>query len=181
MPCYGKPDRLYNIADLLQGYDKDDPLAFTKSWDFKTYCRYIADGAATPRTLDIRLAQAEHDARIAEALKNFLNREPKPKLVGIMGGHGLSRSHPAYAAVAHLGRHLTQHGYLVVTGGGPGAMEAAHVGATFCAADDASFAQALVALASVPSLSNLDGILDDRGDPLPERVGDVEQARLWLK
>lgn len=139
MAAYGKPDRLYDISDLLQGYDKDDPMAFAKSWDFRTYSTYIADGAATPRTLEIRLAQAEHDARIADALRAFLDREPTPKLVGVMGGHGLSRLEPAYAAVARLGRHLTQTGYLVVTGGGPGAMEASHVGATFSHASDAAF------------------------------------------
>jgi hypothetical protein len=62
----------------------------------------------------------------AEALKDFLNRDPTPKMVGIMGGHGLSRSATsAYAAVARLARHLTQAGCLIVTSGGPGAMEAA--------------------------------------------------------
>jgi hypothetical protein len=49
-------------------------------------------GGAAPKTLDIRLAQAGHDARIAEALKVFLDRPSAPKLVGIMGGHGLPRS-----------------------------------------------------------------------------------------
>ncbi|MEH2563755.1 hypothetical protein [Bradyrhizobium sp. AZCC 2289] len=82
MLLYGEPDKLYTIDDLLQGYDRDDPMAFAKSWDFRTYGTYFADGAATPKTLDIRLAQAGHDARIAQALKDFLNRESKPKLVG---------------------------------------------------------------------------------------------------
>jgi len=67
MPTYGKPDRLYTADDLLDGYDRNDPAAFTKSWDFRTYATYVADGAATPKTLQVRLAQAEHDARIAEA------------------------------------------------------------------------------------------------------------------
>ncbi|MGY3585583.1 hypothetical protein ACVIGB_005362 [Bradyrhizobium sp. USDA 4341] len=34
LPDYGKPDRLYDIGDLLQGYDPSDKLAFVKSWDF---------------------------------------------------------------------------------------------------------------------------------------------------
>jgi hypothetical protein len=94
-------------------------------------------GGAAPKTLDNRLAQAGHDARIAEALKVFLDRPSAPKLVGIMGGHGLPRSTTgAYAAVARLAKHLTREGYLIVTGGGPGAMEAGHLGATFGGATD---------------------------------------------
>ncbi|MFB9261770.1 hypothetical protein ACFFWD_01060 [Bradyrhizobium erythrophlei] len=179
MPDYEKPDRLYDIADLLRGYDQDDPLAFTKPWDFATYRRFISDGAAPPRALEIRLVQAEHDARVAGVLKRFLDRAPKPKLVGVMGGNGLLRPQPAYIAVAQLGRHLTQNGYLLVTGGGPGAMEAAHLGATFSAADHAAFNEAF-ALATVPSLPPLDDILTLSGDLAPgyESKGDV--ARQWL-
>jgi hypothetical protein len=67
MLAYGEPDKLYSIDDLLQGYDRNGPMAFAKSWDFRTYGTYFADGVATPKTLDIRLAQAGHDARIAES------------------------------------------------------------------------------------------------------------------
>jgi hypothetical protein len=51
---YGEPDMLDNSDDLLRGYDRDDPMAFAKSWDFQAYATYIVDGAATPRSLDIR-------------------------------------------------------------------------------------------------------------------------------
>lgn len=180
MAAYEKPDRLYEFSDLLQGYERDDRMGFAKSWDFRTYCTYIADGAVTPRALDVRLAQAEHDARIAEALRAFLDQDPKPKLVGIMGGHGLSRKDIAYVAVARLGRHLTQNGYLVVTGGGPGAMEAAHVGATFSNASNGAFEQALALLADVPVLPNMEGIVGDNGEPTPGREYDFNNARLWL-
>ncbi|WP_051390214.1 hypothetical protein [Bradyrhizobium sp. Ec3.3] len=150
--AYGTLAQLYTSADLLDGYDPNDPMAFTKSWDFQTYRTYVADGGTTPKTLDIRRAQADHDAHIADALKVFLDREPKPKLVGIMGGHSLKRSDEAYRAVARLGRHLTQRGYLIVTGGGPGAMEAAHVGATLSAAGDAALEDALRQLSTVAAL-----------------------------
>ena len=181
LPDYGKPDRLYDIGDLLQGYDPSDELAFVKSWDFGAYRRYITDGSATPRTLDIRLAQAEHDARIAEALKAFLARPTEPTLVGVMGGHSLSRLHPAYKAVAELGRYLTKRGYLLVTGGGPGAMEAAHVGATFAYADDATFARALTALGEEPSLpKGLGNILTKSGDLAPGYEESADGARKWL-
>lgn len=47
--AYGTPSRLYTSADLLDGYDPNDPMAFTKSWDFKTYRTYVADGALQRR------------------------------------------------------------------------------------------------------------------------------------
>jgi hypothetical protein len=47
---YGEPDRLYDGSHPLQECDPSD--------------KYISDDAATPRTLEIRHAQAEHDARI---------------------------------------------------------------------------------------------------------------------
>ena len=180
MPDYGKPNKLYDSADLLRGYDPKDKLAFVKSWDFSTYRRYIADGTATPRTLEIRLAQAEHDARIAEALKAYLDRNPKPKLVGVMGGHSLSRADLAYKAVAQLAHHLTRRGYLLVTGGGPGAMEAAHVGATYSAADGETLAHALTMLGTAPSLPMLDGILTASGELAPGYEDKADKARLWL-
>lgn len=181
LPDYGKPDRLYDIGDLLQGYDPGDELAFVKSWDFGAYRRYISDGTAAPRTLEIRLAQSEHDARIAEALKAFLARPTEPTLVGVMGGHSLSRKDAAYRAVAELGRYLTQRGYLLVTGGGPGAMEATHVGATFAYADDAALDRALTALGDEPSLpKGLGNILTKAGNLAPGYEEATKGAGRWL-
>ncbi|WP_271611198.1 hypothetical protein [Bradyrhizobium sp. CCBAU 21360] len=65
-PGYRKPEKLHDIADLLQGYDPSDTLPFVKSRDFGTYRLYISDGAATPASLKFRLGKAEHDARLAE-------------------------------------------------------------------------------------------------------------------
>ena len=73
-----KPNRLYDISDLLEDYDPTDRLAFVKSWDFRTYQHYVGDGAATPRSLEARLAQAEHDARIAQPLKDYLDQSQSP-------------------------------------------------------------------------------------------------------
>jgi predicted Rossmann-fold nucleotide-binding protein len=66
-----------------------------------------------------------------------------------MGGHALERGTDAYAAAARLGRRLAAADLLVVTGGGPGAMEAANLGA-FCE-NDAVLSDALERLAAVPS------------------------------
>ena len=46
-----------------------------------------------------------------------------------MGGHALTRADPAYAEAAVLAHDLAGRGLTVATGGGPGAMEAANLGA----------------------------------------------------
>lgn len=176
---YGTPNRLYTSDDLLDGYDPSDPMAFTRSWDFLMYRTYVSDGGATPKTAAIRRAQADHDACIADALKQHLERE-KPKLVGIMGGHGLTRADSAYSAVARLGRHLADQDYLVVTGGGPGAMEAAHLGALFVNATEPAFERALALVATQPNLPKLNDIVTASGEIAPGREKDIDDCRAWM-
>jgi predicted Rossmann-fold nucleotide-binding protein len=68
-----------------------------------------------------------------------------------MGGHTLTRDHPAYADAAWLGRTLARSGLLVATGGGPGAMEAANLGAHLAPLPDGALPRALRTLAETPS------------------------------
>ncbi len=49
--------------------------------------------------------------------------------MGVMGGHAVSRDTEPYAGAARLGHRLAAAGLAVLTGGGPGAMEAANLGA----------------------------------------------------
>ena len=51
-----------------------------------------------------------------------------PKAVSVFGSARTPRDHPHYAAGVELGAALARAGYAVVTGGGPGAMEAANRG-----------------------------------------------------
>lgn len=80
------------------------------------------------------LAQRIHDHAIDNALTGYL--ESHPKVVAIMGGHSLTRDAETYRTVSAIARSLTRSGYLVVTGGGPGAMEAGNLGAWLAPADD---------------------------------------------
>jgi uncharacterized protein (TIGR00730 family) len=53
-----------------------------------------------------------------------------PRAVSVFGSARTPREHPHYAAGVQIGAALAQAGYAVITGGGPGAMEAANRGAS---------------------------------------------------
>jgi predicted Rossmann-fold nucleotide-binding protein len=61
------------------------------------------------------------------------------------------RGQPDYREVVLLARELTRQGFFTVSGGGPGAMEATHVGAWFARRTDAEVEEALALLAQAPS------------------------------
>jgi len=92
------------------------------------------------------LAQRIHDHAIDGALDEFLASHEK--VVAIMGGHSLKRDDPGFATVARLARSLALRGYLVVTGGGPGAMEAGNLGAWLAAYGEDSIDRAVSMLAA---------------------------------
>jgi uncharacterized protein (TIGR00730 family) len=53
-----------------------------------------------------------------------------PRAVSVFGSARTPREHPHYAAGVAIGTALAEAGYAVITGGGPGAMEAANRGAS---------------------------------------------------
>jgi predicted Rossmann-fold nucleotide-binding protein len=121
----------------------------------------LYDDAAYPRCLDARayawaerptdphatLARALHDHAIDAALGAWTADRD---LVGVMGGHAARRGDAAYADAARLG-HLLAAGHVVATGGGPGAMEAANLGAWLARRTDGDLDEAVSMLGDVPS------------------------------
>jgi predicted Rossmann-fold nucleotide-binding protein len=67
-----------------------------------------------------------------------------------MGGHAARRGTPEFAQAAELGRLLARTGRLVATGGGPGTMEAANLGAYLSRIPHAEFQDVLAGLGNVP-------------------------------
>ena len=94
------------------------------------------------------LLQRIHDHSIGDALDELIAGRD---IVGVMGGHALVRGDDGYAEIAQLGRKLAEAGFVVATGGGPGAMEAANLGASLAGRPEADMARALARLAKAPS------------------------------
>lgn len=102
------------------------------------------------RSLARTLAISLHDHAIGDALDEATAGFDPKGFVGVMGGHDLLRGSEAYAEAARLGLRLTRAGRTVLTGGGPGAMEAANLGAWMSTHPD-ELDVALGILADVPS------------------------------
>ncbi len=130
-----QPHELY--AGLAKyGYDST-PDARAYAWSRE---------ADLHRDVFVTLLRAIHDDSVSDALTEFVGGSP---VVGVMGGHALTRDSEAYAGAARLGLRLASSGMVVATGGGPGAMEAANLGA-LCRTD-AAVTDALARLAGIPS------------------------------
>lgn len=121
---------LYHPMELFEGFDSTNKEGYFETKDYQIYKQYLAQGRANPPSIQTTLARRLHDHSITEALENAIRDK---KVVAIMGGHGMERSDPFYRQIAQLARTLTNKGFLMVSGGGPGAMEATHLGAFFAA------------------------------------------------
>ncbi|HET8765851.1 MAG TPA: Rossmann fold nucleotide-binding protein [Pedococcus sp.] len=133
--------RLYSPQELYAGLDDG---GYDATPDARAY-RWTRRGSVRHDAF-VTLLRAIHDDSITDALTEFIAGRP---VVGVMGGHALGRGSTSYARAAACGHALATAGVMVATGGGPGAMEAANLGAL--AADSAALQDALDRLAAVPS------------------------------
>ena len=129
-------DGLYEPDELY------DTTPYPASLDARAYAWALAD-----RSPEALLCRALHDEGIDQALGRWC--APRD-LVGLMGGHGVLRGSREYDDAARLGR-LLGATRTVATGGGPGAMEAANLGASLARADPSVVDRALAVLAEVPT------------------------------
>jgi predicted Rossmann-fold nucleotide-binding protein len=120
------------------------------------------------------MMRALHDSSLTLDVGRLIAGE---RVVGIMGGHQLPRTSDDYHRVADLGRTLARRGMLVLTGGGPGAMEAAHLGAALARRPDGELASAIATLEAMPVMPRIQAIVSEHG-----RVRDrlVREAHEWM-
>jgi predicted Rossmann-fold nucleotide-binding protein len=134
---------LYTRAELMAGWPGE-------TFDARVQRHVLEHGFRSPPAEEA-LAQRLHDHHVDVALSQLLCSDPRQRVVGIMGGATTPRTDPWYRRVAELARLLSRAGYLVASGGGPGTMEAANLGAFLSGCDDGALDEALALLARVPT------------------------------
>jgi predicted Rossmann-fold nucleotide-binding protein len=140
--------RLYTPDELFDVFDPADPCSYCDCLDARVYAHFRGTGGADEPPMLETLARRLHDHGITEALEALLSRHEG--VVAFMGGHAMRRDDPTYLEVARMARALARRGFVVATGGGPGAMEAANFGARAVELDDAQLDSAVGMLAKAP-------------------------------
>lgn len=168
---------LYTPDELMAGYEPDGPPRLADTADGRIYAHYTRHhrpGRPTP--VMAALAYRIHDHAIDNALYDLLHPRdaPEKKVVGVMGGHRMRRDEAAFLQVTRIGWKLARHGYFVATGGGPGAMEAANLGAYLAGYDAAAVDEAVALLAERPRYE--DAGYFDRAYAVRERYPDGRES-----
>ncbi|MBQ5752564.1 MAG: hypothetical protein IIV89_06950 [Bacteroidaceae bacterium] len=147
------PAQLYAPATLYAGYDYRSPETFERCYDTRIYSHYVECGKQAADIAET-LARSLHDHSVSDALHDFLSRYDERRVVAVMGGHALLRTDGNYRKVVMIAKRLAERGCLMITGGGPGAMEAAHLGVWLAGRNDSAVDDALMFLSQVPSYND---------------------------
>lgn len=134
--------RLYTPAELLAGCE-------TSGYSSTVDARVHEWLQQQTHELDQVTARALHDDAMDSALTQFVAERP---VVGLMGGHALQRTEPAFRDTAWLAWELARAGNIVATEGGPGAMEAANLGAYLSCEPESTVDDAVRMLGEVPDI-----------------------------
>ncbi|MDB4419259.1 hypothetical protein N9291_01505, partial [bacterium] len=149
LPYHPYRGDLYTREELMKGWSADDD----QSLDKRIYDHFVAKGKKNPDIVEA-LAERLHDHAVDDALTDLLEgrveRDGQKKVVAIMGGHGTFRDDKWFRTVAHLACRLTREGYFIASGGGPGMMEAANLGAHLADLDESALDAVLDSLAAAP-------------------------------
>ena len=160
LPYQPIPQALYTGADLFRGFEPGNAESWTRTLDFEIYRHFVTEGRSAPRNPYMGMMQALHDSAISEATTAFIESR---KVVAIIGDHKMARDSAVYRSIAIIARRLTRAGFLICTGGGPGAMEAGHLGAALAGCNDAELDGALRQLSAVPVVPDLGKIVAPDG------------------
>ena len=145
--------KLYTSDELYAGYTPDRPESYDNCYDTQIYRHYLATGKQTSDAKE-SIARTLHDQGMYVALGEFFRVHNYMKWIGVMGGHTLLRTDSMYRQIVFLSKRLTEQGFYMLTGGGPGAMEATHLGAWMAGRKDEEVEDALQLLSVAPSFSD---------------------------
>ena len=143
---------LYTWRELMEGYSVEkDESTDLKIYEHFSHCR-------NNPSINEALWQRLHDFSIDDALRRLMDFGgdglPRRRAVGIMGGHGTARTSPDYHKVVRTAKALTEAGYFVMSGGGPGIMEAANLGAYLAGVTDEELTWVMNTLATAPKYTD---------------------------
>ena len=147
-------EQLYSAESLYKGYQPGKPLSFRECYDQQVYQHYLKAGKSATEIKET-LARTLHDHSMTNAMNDFLAQFDEKQVVGIMGGHGLLRNEEAYRQVVMVSKTLAENDCLMVSGGGPGAMEATHLGAWMAGRTEEETNDALAMLQEAPSYKDI--------------------------
>lgn len=149
VPFHVLRERLYSPQELFDAYVPGSPETFDRCADTVIYRHMVASGKITADPM-VQSARSMHDTSIRNCMKRFLADYEQRRVVGVMGGHALPRTDSAYRQVVEVSKQLTEMGYLMISGGGPGAMEATHLGAWLAGRPVEDVDRALEILSAAP-------------------------------
>ncbi|WP_433389095.1 hypothetical protein [Micromonospora sp. KLBMP9576] len=156
LPYPTQPTHLYTPEELAAGFAEG---GFAGMYDTRVYGHFRAHGGALPdvrEALGQRLHDHGVDNALADATRAWLSTHGPQSVVGIMGGHAVRRGSVSYRMAAVLGWELARADRLIVTGGGPGVMEAANLGAYLALRPVEDLEAAIDLLAGAPDFTDHD-------------------------
>ena len=162
---------LYSVRELMEGYPRE-------TLDQRIAAHYKDHGRNLPDVHEA-LAQRIHDHAIDAALQRFAtpNQDVAAKIVGVMGSHSVARdTNGNYSVVARMAWNLARKGFVVVTGGGPGMMEAANLGAFLSASKETDLDDALKTLSAFPDYTKNPAGYVNAARTVREKYGDSGQS-----
>ena len=144
---------LYSPTELYEGFQPGQTEAPQNYFDHQIYEHFMAKGKI-PRDIKESVARTTHDHGMKIGLNDFIQAHNILRFVGVMGGHALLRTDQMYRQIVYLSKQLTERGFCMISGGGPGAMEATHLGAWMAGYADSDVEDALRILSAGPSFSD---------------------------
>ena len=141
--------KLYGWQELMLQQDH-------KSKDLHIY-EHFSSKRYNP-TINEALWQRIHDHAMDDALRQLLdfdeNGMTQRCCVAFMGGHSVPRTDPYFRKTVETAKLLGEHGYFIASGGGPGIMEAANLGAYLAGLPHKAVDEALTLLEVAPKYTD---------------------------